>query len=361
MPKNPGNYGLMSQPIEDPAGQTQGRGILHSSTQPIRALEQPPAPPSEPGRLKVVPPRPAALSARPGARKGSHADAWAVAISCAIPLGITIWGVRYYFAPLGVRLRHPLNSLLRPSGPVGLTLGVVGLVLFLFMWLYPLRKSVRWLAWTGPLGEWMRVHIVAGLAIPLIVAVHAGWRFDGLIGLGYVSMFIVSLSGVVGRYLYVRIPRSRTGLELSMEEVNGERRALVANIAGATGLEPADVERQLAVDSRSYEGLDPLRTFLRMVRDDVMRHRTLRRLERELRRPRAGRVPLRGNALRETLRLARRELTLAQQVRALETTRKVFGYWHVAHRPFAITAFFAVIIHVIVAVVIGGIGFSGSH
>lgn len=282
-------------------------------------------------------------------------------VLCAIPLALTAWGWSYYAAPLGARLRHPLHALLRPSGTIGLALGVAAFALFLFMWLYPFRKSVKALAWTGSVGSWIRVHIVAGLAIPVIAAVHAGWRFDGLIGLGYLSMLVVSLSGIVGRYLYVHIPRSRDGLELSMEDVGNERRALLTNIAAATGLVPAEVERRLAVDSQSYEGLDPLRTFARMFRDDLRRARTMRELKAELARPRANRAALGGHDLSETMRLARRELSLSQQVRMLEATRRVFGYWHVAHRPFAVTALLAVLIHVVVAMTIGGVGFSGGR
>ncbi len=282
-------------------------------------------------------------------------------IVCAIPLVITAWGWSYYSAPRPDRLRHPLHDLLKPSGGVGLALGVGAFALFLFMWLYPLRKQVRALAWTGSLGSWIRVHIVAGLSIPLIAAVHAGWRFDGLIGLGYLSMVVVSLSGMVGRYLYVRIPRSRSGLELSMEEVSNERRALITNIAAATGLVPAEVERRLSVDPRPYQHLGPARTIVRMISDDMSRWRALRSLEREFRRPRAGQGGLSGKQLRETVRLARREMTLTQQVRMLDATRTVFGYWHVAHRPFAITALIAVLVHVVVAVVIGGVGVPGSR
>ncbi len=323
------------------------------AAKPAPKLEVVPKGDAKPKAAKPVP-------ARPAGKKG-HGDAVAIVVSILLPLAVTAWGWSYYVAPRAGRLRHPMHALLKSSGPVGLGLGVVGLALFIFMWLYPFRKSVKWLAWTGPLGSWMRVHVVAGLAIPVIVAVHAGWRFEGLIGLGYLSMFVVSLSGIVGRYLYVHIPRSRNGLEMTMEDVANERRALVTNIAAATGMVPAEVERRLVSDTASYEGLDPIRTLWRMVQDDVSRGRTLKELERELSKPRPGRQPLEGHELRETMRLARRELTLSQQVRMLEATRRVFGYWHVAHRPFAITALVAVIVHVIVAMVVGGIGFSLGH
>ncbi len=328
---------------------------MHSRTSTVRAVPPAHAAATPPPALHAVPQTPARR------RSGGRGDAIAIVLACLAPLALTAWGWRYYAEPFGARLRDPLHALLKPSGPVGLGLGLAGLALFLFMWLYPFRKSARWLAWTGPVGAWMRVHVVAGLAIPLIVAVHAGWRFEGLIGLGYLSMFVVSLSGIVGRYLYVHIPRSRNGLEMTMEEVAGERRALVTNIAAATGLVPAEIERRLAADTVAYEGLDPLRTLWRMFRDDLARGRTLRRLERELLRPRPGHAPLSRGELREAMKLARRELALSQQVRMLEGTRRVFGYWHVAHRPFAITALVAVLVHVVVAVVVGGVGIHPGH
>jgi hypothetical protein len=171
-------------------------------------------------------------------------------------------------------------------------------------------------------------------------------------------MVVVCLSGLVGRYLYAHIPRHRNGVELGREEVASERRALLTRIAAATGLSPADVERALALDTRPYAGLDPVRTVARMIRDDWARVRTLRRLRREWSRTVSGRH-LGAEATAETLRLARREMALHQQSRVLETTQRLFGYWHVAHRPFAVTALAAVLVHVVVAMVIGGVGLGG--
>lgn len=297
---------------------------------------------------------PAARSA-PGTRRVAD-DRVPLVLLLGGPLAITAWGWSYYAVPLAGRLRHPLHALLRPTGPVGLAAGVLGLALFLFLWAYAVRKSAKWLAWTGAVGSWMRVHVVAGLVVPVIVGVHAGWRFEGLIGLGYISMIVVSLSGLVGRYLYTHIPRRMNGLEMTRDEVAGERRSMLTRIGVVTGLEPVAVERMLAVDTRPYAGLDPIRTIARMLQDDWQRARLVRRLRREWSVPRPGGRRLDPKTLRETLKLARQEMALAQQVRMLEAARTLFGWWHVAHRPFAITALLAVMLHVIVAVVVGAVG-----
>lgn len=296
-------------------------------------------------------------AAGPGAtpEKRDPATGFPLFVLIAIPALVTAWGIPYYVAPAAMRLRHPLNGLLKSSGPVGLAFGVLALVLFVFMWLYPLRKTAKWLSWTGALGDWMNVHIVMGLALPGIAAVHAGWHFDGLIGMGMLAMVIVSLSGIVGRYLYTHIPRSRSGIELSLEDAGSQRRALLTNLAVATGFAPQELERDLALDPRPYDGLGLVQTFTRLAADDWLRWRTLRRLSRDWSHGTAEHAALHGDELHGALKLARHEMALSQQLRALDATRRVFAWWHVAHRPFALTALFAVIIHVAVAVWVGGV------
>ena len=305
-------------------------------------------------RIQGPPPRPASAATK------HTADSIVLAIALAVPTAITLWGWSYYTAPAGVRLRHPLHATLRSSDGIGLALGLVSLAAFLFLWLYPMRKGIRALAWMGSIGDWLRVHIVFGLSVPLYAAVHAGWRFEGLIGLGYLSMFVVALSGFVGRYLYTHIPRLKNGHEMSREEVAHERRALLAGISAATGRTPAEIELAMRVTEPAHASTHPLSTLVRMVKDDFERRRTIARLRRDWSQPRPGRAGIDPKALRRAVDLAKREMELIQQMRVLEATRKVFGLWHVAHRPFAVTALIAVLIHVVVAVMVAGIGFTSG-
>jgi hypothetical protein len=66
---------------------------------------------------------------------------------------------------------------------------------------------------------------------------------------------------------------------------------------------------------------------------------------------------LTGRALDEAVALADREIALQQQVRMLEATHRVFKFWHVAHRPFAVTALLAVVVHIAVVVSLGATWF----
>jgi hypothetical protein len=268
---------------------------------------------------------------------------------------INIAGAPYYRLSLGERARSPLHQWLRPSGMIGQSAGLLALVIFVFLWLYPLRKKYKSLAFTGSVARWLDIHILAAIGLPLLLAIHASWRFDGIVGLGYFAMLVVCASGVIGRYLYVRIPRSRSGVASTREEVALERRTLITEIAATTNLDPFVVERALSVGG-SADSTGIMGTLLHLASDDFTRWRLMRALRRRLREARGG-AALDKKTLDRVVGLASREVSLDQQLRMLDATRRVFGYWHVAHRPFAVTALVAVIIHVAVVVAVGATWF----
>src|SRR5690242_2984840 len=175
-------------------------------------------------------PAAAALNA-PGPARSSRGGRFFVTLLVLVLVLICIVGLPYYLRPMAGRVRSPLHIWLKSSGYIGQSAGILALVLFLFLWLYPLRKKFRWLSFTGALARWLNAHVLAALGLPLLVAVHAAWRFGGVIGLGFWSMMLVWLSGIVGRYLYARIPRSRAGAELTIDEIGARRNALLDQIA----------------------------------------------------------------------------------------------------------------------------------
>ncbi len=265
-------------------------------------------------------------------------------------------GMPYYLAPRAERVRHELHGLLRPSGTVGQTAGILALAVFLFLWLYPLRKRWKSLAWTGSVGKWLDVHVAAAIGLPLLLTLHAAWQSDGLIGLGFDAMLVVCASGVIGRYLYTRIPRTKSGVELTRDEVSRERGALLDEIAARTGLTRDVVEGTLQVGDRQV-ATSLWQAFRQLVVGDFVRWRLARGLAArwEALGGRGHRVS--RQAVREAVRLAQREIALTQQAQWLDATQRVFRFWHVAHRPFAITALIAVVAHVVIVVAVGATWF----
>lgn len=305
--------------------------------------------------------RPALASATPSpvsSRDREESRRRWLLIALSLPLAaVNVLGVSYYAASNAGRVRHPWHALLRPSGVVGQSAGIVAFAIFVFLWLYPLRKKYRRLAFTGSVGRWLDVHVASALLLPLLLVTHAAWRSDGVIGLGLVAMFVVIASGFVGRYLYTRIPRARSGVELSRDDVAAARHDLLQRLAASTGMTEDGLESMLdtAGDTESRGLLPALR---RMLMNDFTRARRCRELRRRWAaiEGSSGRS-LTGRALDEAVMLADREMAFDQQVRMLDATHRVFRFWHVAHRPFAITALVAVTVHIAVVVSLGATWF----
>jgi hypothetical protein len=265
----------------------------------------------------------------------------------------TVGGLPYFLSSPVERVRSPLHAWFRPSGHVGQSLGLLALGLFLFIWLYPLRKKARFMQRAGPVGAWLDYHVAAGLLVPLVAATHASWRGDGLIGLGFAAMLVVSLSGVFGRYLYGRIPRNRSGIELSRAQVEEERARLLRVLAQSTGRSVAALEADIAGGTLLAAPRGALATLGRLAADEVLRWRDSSRLATHWLNEAGGDRAL----ARKVRRLARRSIALDQQMHLLEETQRVLRYWHVAHRPIALTALLAVLAHVVVAVAMGATWF----
>ena len=73
--------------------------------------------------------------------------------------------------------------------------------------LYSLRKlrtDARW----GSMSAWLKFHMITGLVGPYMVLLHTAMRFSGLAGLAMLLTVIVVASGLVGRYIYTRVPRA---------------------------------------------------------------------------------------------------------------------------------------------------------
>src|SRR6516164_3815179 len=67
--------------------------------------------------------------------------AWATGLALAALLAsLIVKGAPYYTLSLEERPFSPLHSQLRPSGTVGIKLGIIALVMFGILFLYPLRK-----------------------------------------------------------------------------------------------------------------------------------------------------------------------------------------------------------------------------
>jgi len=96
----------------------------------------------------------------------------------------------------------------------GHSIGIVGFILMLMTeTLYSLRKRTRSASW-GRMSSWLQFHIFTGLVGPYMVLLHTSWKFNGLAGAVTLLTVIIVFSGIIGRYIFTRIPRTLDGLEI---------------------------------------------------------------------------------------------------------------------------------------------------
>src|SRR5882762_9421433 len=167
-----------------------------------------------------------AILPREDAEKGHRTRvflAWMLAL--AVVLVIAGYGLNYYTLSAAQRPFSPKHQLLRPSGTIGINLGMVGVMMFFLIYLYPLRKKWGWLGRMGNSRHWLDFHVVLGTAAPIIIAFHSSFKFGNIAGMAFYSMLMVTLSGFVGRYLYAHIPRGPSRGELTNKEIQGKEEA----------------------------------------------------------------------------------------------------------------------------------------
>ena len=121
------------------------------------------------------------------------------------------FGSSYYFAPINERAHHPFYQLLRPSGRVGLALGITGTAMMLLIFAYSFRKRSKLLQKIGTQPQWLKIHIFFGFAGPILVTFHTSGKLHGFVAIAFYSMWAMVVSGIVGRYLYAKIPRTISG------------------------------------------------------------------------------------------------------------------------------------------------------
>ena len=256
-------------------------------------------------------------------------------------------GWEYYRAPLGTRGYLPEHQLLRPSGAVGLMLGVAGVMSMLMTLPYYIRKRVRALQRVGTPTQWLEVHIFFGIVGPVLITLHTSFKFNGVISVGYWLMMTVWASGFIGRYLFVRIPKTIRGVELSFSQVEVQLGRTQQQLLSA--ILPPVVQRELddfwrAVTPSRGRAPGALDLFFGELR---VRAR-LMVLRRHLRSEGVDIAVLTAvvNGTAERAMLSRRPAHLHR-------TKHLFGLWHVFHQPLVYALFVIVALHVGIALFFG--------
>lgn len=285
----------------------------------------------------------------------------AAAVSATLVAALAIYGTDYYTLAAADRPFSPKHELLKPSGTIGVKLGILGVVLFCIIFLYAIRKRIPWLARMGSSRHWMDFHVVAGVSAPVVIAFHAAFKFRGIAGVAFWIMVAVALSGIIGRYLYAQIPRSLNAAEISLKDLHESEEAIAHALSEQNLFSAKELDRLLHVPSlERVQKMAPALALLLMIAIDIRRPFQIARLRRRATgwggwiRSFAGLLRTGNREVEGIIDSARRKSSLSKRIVFLGRTHQVFHLWHVIHRPFSYTFAVLAVLHIVVAI---GLGF----
>jgi len=235
-------------------------------------------------------------------------------------IGLTFIGFTYYNKPIEERFFDPNYALLKPSGIIGHGLGVIGSLLIVFgLFSYMIRKRFKVFVRLGVLKYWLEFHIFLCTLGSVFVLYHTTFKFGGIVSVGFWSMAIVWTSGVIGRYIYIQIPHSIEGRELTLREVQDYKTDLDLELMNKYHVDISDTQ------SGKYS------------------HKRLKLISENVN----------SDDFKKIKRLINTQKKLSRRIGRLDKMQSLFKYWHVAHLPFALIMLIIMVIHIAVVLTFG--------
>jgi hypothetical protein len=257
-------------------------------------------------------------------------------------------GISYYRISIEERFYHPAHNLLKPSGILGHGMGILGsLFMIIGMGSYMVRKRYRILSRMGLLKHWLEFHIFLCTLGPILILFHTTYKFGGLVAVSFWSMVAVFLSGVIGRFIYIQIPHTIEGRELSLNEVRNLKSDVVEIIRNSYNLD----EESYAIIVNSIKKKVELYhkyAIVRYIRKYVNDHKSLRAVKKVLKENNLPRAEY-----KQVLELIEDDIMLNRKIEQLDLMQNLFKYWHVAHLPFALVMLIIMFVHVGVTILFG--------
>jgi hypothetical protein len=275
-------------------------------------------------------------------------------------LALTVYGFDYYTLGSADRPFSPKYAALRPSGTVGLKLGWLGVFMFLVIFLYPLRKHWSWLMKKGNSRHWLDYHVILGIAAPFVIAFHSSFKFSGFAGMAFWIMFAVSVSGVIGRYLYGQIPRNLKAAEMTQKELQEFHQQLAGQLKQERLVSEEDLRALLTLPTRErVQQLSMVTALGYMFALDIARALRVARLRRhalnfgEKLTTLGGFLKTSNHDVEKAVGVAREDAALSKRILFLKRSEQVFHLWHVVHKPFSYTFALLALFHIGLEVAMG--------
>lgn len=271
-------------------------------------------------------------------------------IGSIVLIAIAVYGYRYYLTPYEDRFFNPLDKLLKPSGLLGHGFGIIGSIMMIIgVAAYMVRKRSRKMLRMGLLKHWLEMHIFLCSVGPVLVLYHTAFKFGGIVAVSFWSMVAVVVSGVIGRFIYIQIPRSIHGQEYSLDELKLLNLGYTETLRKDYSLQEDLLKR---LDhfraAETYKSLGFFAVMGIIIQDHFENISLIHKIRKELALRHISR-----KSIDEIVKICKSKLVLTRRIILLHSVQKIFKNWHIIHLPFALVMLIIMLVHVGVAITFG--------
>lgn len=244
-----------------------------------------------------------------------------------------------------------------PTVGMGRWMGYVGAGMMVVSALYTLRLHVPGLRSLGSSRTWFDFHVVFGLAGPLLALLHMSFKvFETYWVTVFVwwPIFLVVMTGLVGRFLYTAIPRAELATDKDKKKLDDGIRRVADQWSSMTV--SANVmqhflkaqEKHEEVERESEMGLLAFCSFL--VQSELRRRRGARELKSGLL------AQMKNERLQQTaIKLMARRAQVERRTQILGVARRLLTKWRAYHIGISILMLVALVAHVALSIYATGL------
>lgn len=118
-----------------------------------------------------------------------------------------------------------LDNYIAAESGLGYFLGIIGSVMMLLTLLYSLRKRLKSMSGWGQIKNWFTIHMILGVLGPVLVLYHCKFGLGSSQNekIAVISMLVVVVSGIVGRYVHDKIRYGLYRNEAALDQLQLEK------------------------------------------------------------------------------------------------------------------------------------------
>lgn len=232
--------------------------------------------------------------------------------------------------------------------------GLTGGILMLVTLVYALRKRLKFMKKLGGMEGWYYFHLIGGVGGPFVIIFHSAFSLRSINStMAFVSMMLVVISGLFGRYIYTRIGY---GLHYKITTIKETESALIESIRKYQSEFVESIERRLSTFAlaclagpKSFVKL-PLRFLaIRAAAAScyVTASEDMAKMLKVHAQEEGWTMQVYKNLLDEEKRLLREHINSVVQIAHVHVYERILVRWRILHIPLLYILFVTAVAHVL--------------